>query len=78
MSDVPTTVVFDLGQVLVGWDQTGPLSDEMSRAEWEEFAAAADFASLNVSADNGATVAEVVDRAARVDPRHGGDRRPLL
>ncbi|MEW1987334.1 HAD family phosphatase [Brevibacterium casei] len=71
MSDVPTTVVFDLGQVLVGWDQTGPLSDEMSRAEWEEFAAAADFASLNVSADNGATVAEVVDRAARVDPRHG-------
>ncbi|GAA0034523.1 HAD family hydrolase [Brevibacterium metallidurans] len=71
MSDVPTTVVFDLGQVLVGWDQTGPLSDRMSREEWEEFAQASDFASLNVSADNGSTIAEVVARAAETDPAYG-------
>lgn len=71
MSDVPTTVVFDLGQVLVGWDQTGPLSDRMSREEWEEFAHASDFASLNVSADNGSTIAEVVTRAAATDPAYG-------
>ncbi|WP_453985200.1 HAD family hydrolase [Brevibacterium casei] len=71
MSDAPTTVVFDLGQVLVGWDQTGPLSDRMSREEWEEFAQASDFASLNVSADNGSTIAEVVARAAATDPAYG-------
>lgn len=68
---VPTTVVFDLGQVLVGWDQSGPLADRMSRAEWDAFAAEADFAALNVSADNGATIAEVVERASATDPRHG-------
>lgn len=71
MSDIPTTVVFDLGQVLIGWDQTGPLSDRMSREEWEEFAQASDFASLNVSADNGSTIAEVVARAAATDPAYG-------
>ncbi|GAA3836555.1 HAD family phosphatase [Brevibacterium ammoniilyticum] len=71
MSDAPTTVVFDLGQVLIGWDQTGPLSDRMSREEWKEFAQASDFASLNVSADNGSTIAEVVARAAATDPAYG-------
>ena len=71
MSDAPTTVVFDLGQVLVGWDQTGPLSETMSREEWEEFAQASDFASLNVSADNGSTIVEVVARAAATDPAYG-------
>lgn len=71
MSDIPTTVVFDLGQVLIGWDQTGPLSDRMSREEWEEFAQASDFASLNVSADNGSTIVEVVARAAATDPAYG-------
>lgn len=67
----PTTVVFDLGNVLIGWDQSGPLADRMTREEWNTFAAEADFAALNTAADNGVPVKEVIARAAENDPRHG-------
>lgn len=67
----PTTVVFDLGNVLIGWDQALPLADRMSREEWNAFAAEADFAALNSASDSGVPVAEVVARAAETDPRHG-------
>lgn len=67
----PTTVVFDLGNVLIGWDQALPLADRMSREEWNAFAAEADFAALNSASDSGVPVAEVVARAAAADPRHG-------
>lgn len=70
-SPVPTTVVFDLGNVLIGWDQTGPLADRMSAEEWQNFAVEADFAALNSASDSGVPVAEVIARAAEVDPRHG-------
>lgn len=67
----PTTVVFDLGNVLIGWDQTGPLSDRMTRDEWNAFAAEADFTALNTASDRGVPVKEVIARAAENDPRHG-------
>lgn len=67
----PTTVVFDLGNVLIGWDQTGPLADRMSREEWIQFAAEADFASLNTESDRGVPVKDIIARASQNDPRHG-------
>lgn len=67
----PTTVVFDLGNVLIGWDQSGPLADRMSREEWTQFAAEADFASLNTESDRGVPVKDIIARAARNDSRHG-------
>lgn len=67
----PTTVVFDLGNVLVGWDQSGPLSDRMTRDQWNDFAAEAGFPELNALADSGMPITEVVARAAGSDPRHG-------
>ncbi|MDN6666473.1 MAG: HAD family phosphatase [Brevibacterium sp.] len=79
----PTTVVFDLGNVLIGWDQSLPLSDRMARDEWNDFAAEAAFASLNTLADRGVPITEVIARAAETDPRHGEiveayyDRFPL-
>lgn len=79
----PTTVVFDMGNVLIGWDQSLPLSDRMARDEWNDFAAEAAFASLNSLADRGVPIADVIARAAYSDPRHGEiveayyDRFPL-
>ena len=67
----PTTVVFDLGNVLIGWDQTGPLADRMSAEDWQSFAEAADFPALNTAADSGVPITEIIERAAEVDPRHG-------
>lgn len=67
----PTTVVFDLGNVLIGWDQTGPLADRMTRDEWDAFAAEADFPALNTAADSGVPLRDVIARAAERDPRHG-------
>ena len=68
--DIPTTVVFDLGNVLIGWDQTRTLADRMSPEQWRAFAEEADFASLNSASDSGVPVAEVVSRAGATDPRH--------
>ena len=67
----PTAVVFDLGNVLIGWDQTGPLADRMSAEEWQSFAEAADFPTLNTAADSGVPITEVIARAAEADPHHG-------
>lgn len=67
----PTTVVFDLGNVLVGWDPSGPLSDRMTRDQWNDFAAEAGFSELNALADSGVPITEIVARAAGSDPRHG-------
>ncbi|MGO3072390.1 MAG: HAD family hydrolase [Brevibacterium linens] len=67
----PTTVLFDLGNVLIGWDQTGPLADRMSAEDWQSFAEAADFPALNTAADSGVPITEIIERAAEADPRHG-------
>lgn len=67
----PSAVVFDLGNVVVGWDPFGPFSDRLTRAEWEEFTVAADFFGLNRLADAGMPVAEVAALAADKNPLHG-------
>ncbi|WP_169253665.1 HAD family phosphatase [Brevibacterium sp. 'Marine'] len=67
----PTTVLFDLGNVLIGWDQTGPLADRMSAEDWLSFAEAADFPALNTAADSGVPITEIIERAAEADPHHG-------
>ncbi|MDO5493234.1 MAG: HAD family phosphatase [Nesterenkonia sp.] len=66
-----TTVVFDLGNVLVGWDPYLPFADHLTRAEWREAADAAGFAALNVRADAGERIHDLVDEATRRDPAHG-------
>lgn len=67
----PSAVVFDLGNVVVGWDPFGPFSDWLTRAEWEEFTVAADFFELNRLADAGMPVAEVAARAGGRNSHHG-------
>lgn len=69
-SDI-SAVVFDLGNVLIGWDPYLPLADRMSRDEWARFAEAADFAALNAMADGGVPLREIVGRATTTDPDHG-------
>lgn len=66
-----TAVVFDLGNVLVGWNPYLPFADRMSENEWREFTQAADFVALNTMADNGVPLHEVIRRATRQDPYHG-------
>ncbi|GAB3256010.1 HAD family hydrolase [Arthrobacter pigmenti] len=67
----PSAVVFDLGNVVVGWDPFGPFSDWLTRAEWEEFTAAADFFELNRLADAGMPVAEVAALAGGRNSHYG-------
>ena len=64
-------VVFDLGNVLVGWDPYLPLSDRMSRDEWQVFAEESGFSELNLMADNGVSIDEIVSIATERTPRHG-------
>ena len=66
----PTTVVFDLGNVLIGWDQTGPLADRMSAEEWHSFAETADFPALNTAAAQHNPVVHI-----DIDGRHCLQRR---
>ncbi|MFT0847136.1 HAD family phosphatase [Actinomycetaceae bacterium L2_0104] len=64
-------VVFDLGNVLVGWNPYLPLANRMSEAEWQEFARASDFAALNAMADRGVSLRRVIRLAAARNPLHG-------
>lgn len=67
----PSAVVFDLGNVVVGWDPFGPFSDSLTRTEWEEFTVAADFFELNRLADAGMPVTEVAALAGGRNSLHG-------
>ncbi|MEN0129168.1 MAG: HAD family phosphatase [Brevundimonas sp.] len=65
-----STVVFDLGNVLVRWDPYGPfvgrLSDQATRAFLTEF----DFATFNHRQDAGRTWAEARLELERIAPEH--------
>lgn len=67
-----TSVVFDLGNVLVRWDPYLPLSDRLSRDEWQQYADAVGFFELNALADQGTPLAEIVSRA-KERSRSGGE-----
>ncbi len=66
-----TAVVFDLGNVLVGWDPYQPFAGRMTRDEWEQSAAEAGFPALNAMADRGVPLSEITRTAAEADARHG-------
>jgi 2-haloacid dehalogenase len=61
-----TTVVFDLGQVLVGWEPRRIWSRELSDAEIDAFLLESDFARLNHSLDAGRSY---VDARAELEAR---------
>lgn len=64
-------VVFDLGNVLIGWDPYLPFCDDMSRAEWQELSYSADFSALNIMADKGSPLDEVISQACEKGTRYG-------
>lgn len=63
-----SAAVFDLGNVLVGWNPYRPLADRLSPAEWKDFVHRAGFQALNSLADHGVPIDEVIRRAAERDP----------
>ncbi len=64
------TVVFDLGQVVVGWDPYLAVADRLDRAAWDEFSAAIDFPSVNQAMDAGLPRAAARERVAAAHPEH--------
>ncbi|MFD2024708.1 HAD family hydrolase [Promicromonospora aerolata] len=61
------TVVYDFGNVLVGWDPFGPYEGR-PRAEVEAFFEAVDFGSINHAADAGTPYAVLLERVERTRP----------
>lgn len=65
-----TTVVFDLGNVVIHWDPYLPLADEMTREEWRELAEAVGFDALNRRGDAGMSIDEFLAEADKKGPQH--------
>lgn len=61
------TVVYDFGNVLVGWDPFGPYQGR-PRAEVEAFFEAVDFDTINHAADAGTPYAVLLERVGRTHP----------
>lgn len=61
------TVVYDFGNVLIGWDPYGPYEGR-PRAEIEQFFADVDFDSINHAADAGTPYAVLLERVGRTRP----------
>lgn len=70
--DPVTTVVFDLGAVLVGWDPRRVWSRTLSEAEIELFLSESRFAELNHTLDGGRTYADARAELERRAPHHVG------
>jgi 2-haloacid dehalogenase len=68
------TVVYDFGNVLVGWDPFGPYEGR-PRAEIEAFFEAVDFNAINHAADAGTPYAVLLDRVERTRPDLVADLR---
>ncbi|MHB1064187.1 MAG: HAD family hydrolase [Georgenia sp.] len=67
MTQAPeVTVVFDLGNVVVGWDPYRAVADHLGPKDWSEFVDAVDFPTLNLAMDGGLTldaaVRQLLDR----------------
>jgi len=61
------TVVYDFGNVLIGWDPYGPYEGR-PRAEIDTFFAEVDFDSINHAADAGTPYAVLLERVERTRP----------
>ncbi|WP_265521255.1 HAD family hydrolase [Oerskovia flava] len=66
------TVLYDLGNVLVGWDPYGPYTGRMPRADVDRFFTDVDFATFNHAQDAGRTWAEARAHLATTHPQHLG------
>jgi 2-haloacid dehalogenase len=64
------TVLFDLGNVLVGWDPYGPYAGRMPNHEVDAFFAETGFLALNHRADAGEPWASLVAELAAAAPHH--------
>jgi len=68
-----TTVVFDLGRVLVEWDPYDAFADRWTREEWEAFSAEIDFPAFNHEQDAGRTIADATAALAATHPHRVAD-----
>jgi 2-haloacid dehalogenase len=68
------TVVYDFGNVLIGWDPFGPYEGR-PKAEIEAFFEAVDFGSINHAADAGTPYAVLLERVERTRPDLVADLR---
>ena len=68
------TVVYDFGNVLVGWDPFGPYADR-PRADVAAFFEAVDFDTINHAADAGTPYAVLLERVERTHPELVDDLR---
>lgn len=69
-----TTVIYDFGQVLIGWDPRRVWRRRMSESEIDAFVEEIDFARRNHGLDEGRPFAQVLAEVARDAPDHA----PLL
>lgn len=65
-----TAVLFDLGNVLVGWDPYAAFTDVLSREEVDAFFADIDFVERNHQADSGTSWSAVRSLVAASHPHH--------
>lgn len=63
-------VVFDLGNVLVGWAPYLALQDLLTPEQWEAFVVEADFYRINQRADGGEPVTDLIEELAVKNPDH--------
>ncbi|QDB79184.1 HAD family phosphatase [Georgenia wutianyii] len=68
-----STVVFDLGKVLVEWDPYEPFAERWTREEFDDFHAEIDFPAFNHEQDAGRTFAEARTALAATHPHRVED-----
>ncbi|HLT84816.1 MAG TPA: HAD family phosphatase [Phototrophicaceae bacterium] len=68
-----TTVVFDLGKVLVEWDPYEAFAERWTREEFADFHAEIDFPAFNHEQDAGRTFADARAALAQTHPHRVGD-----
>lgn len=65
------TVVFDLGNVLIGWDPYGAVRGTLTPQQWETFVVETDFGAFNQRADAGEKLGDLIEEMTGIDPAHG-------
>lgn len=71
MTEQITTVVFDVGNVLVEWQPHLAVADRWSESRWGRFVDELGFRELNARTDAGLSLRQAVDEATARDPEFG-------
>lgn len=71
----PTAVVFDIGNVLVGWDPLGPYDRAIGPDARARLFAEVDLETMNLEVDRGRPLTEAVAARAARHPEHAGHIR---